>query len=127
MKRHATNIVLLLLMGAILNVAVAWGLWISAFAARGPFFGMTPSPADVRWWQDNAPPTFVTQPENVVVINSFGHYTRTMDARTGPTTRQIAYRMAAGWPMRAFEGVVWTDLAKSGRPTQEGIFRPTWN
>ena len=56
MKRRLTKLVVFLLLGAIVNVAVAWGCatWSALKLVSGPLVGR-PTEADQRWWQQVVP------------------------------------------------------------------------
>lgn len=90
MKRHVVAFVILLVLGAIINIAVAWGcvLWVPMSMSFG-----TPWPVERKWGQ-------------LAVLcrsGSFGiHDYESLGAKTPPDDAISNYYMLqAGWPVRS--------------------------
>ncbi len=70
LKRHVIILALLLLAGAVVNVAVAWGI---VFPLENHQIDVVPrgaveldDPASFRWWTEHAPTGFAQSAETVV-------------------------------------------------------------
>jgi hypothetical protein len=108
-KRQLVLILLLLLGGAIINVAVAWTLphftkatWQNA----GP-----PTVEEIEWWQSTAPGGREVRdaPEGVIRHRGFGWSVAHMIERRGTPSSLICSKKQFGWPMRSLQSTAWQD------------------
>ena len=104
MKRRLILVLLLLVGGAILNVAVAWGCACWSPLTMALFAPLTePEP----WhWRSNTPEDWPAAPNYVGRDESFGvseRYTEWVDARPGWLADQPAQEwvLSSGWPFRS--------------------------
>ncbi len=125
MKRRLTKLVVFLLLGAIVNVAVAWGCatWIvplkNDLAAWQRQLN-APLRSDYRrWWATHAPSGF--QKEPVVAVRSanvgvthVSMWKPVAFTPEGTFDHDLVLRIRAGWPLRAVEGASWR---AAGTPT----------
>ena len=126
MKRWFTRLVVLLLLGAIVNVAVAWGCatWIvplkNDWAAWQRQLGTPSLRSDYRrWWATYAPSGFQKEP---VVAVRFANVCVTHVSMWKPVAftpegtfdHDLVLRIRAGLPLRAVEGASWR---AAGTPT----------
>lgn len=113
MLRWARRAVIFLLLGAIVNSAVAWG---AAFATG---WGLESEQHDasedqIRWWQRNAPAGFDPLPSDT--LDTFDATACSLYTFFGTSVNedglemQRAYHMRAGFPLRAFEAQRWADF-----------------
>ncbi len=118
MKRWLTKLVLFLVLGAIVNVAVAWGsVW------GGYHKNLTthwPTEDDIRWWYAHVPEGFPISPGEVHETHDFGVNATIMMEGLGSRNLSDSMRVRAGLPMRALEGSVWADYSKRQDPKIEG-------
>ena len=107
----------LLVSGAILNVAVAWGLnLVPQNGARG---GNTylPDEDDLVWWRTHAPAGFPSRPAGIRESRSFGGqlvflYEREVNA-TSKTLGSNVARFRYGWPSYSMESALWVNRKTS--------------
>jgi hypothetical protein len=129
-RKIITRVIVFVLLGAIVNVAVAWGLWMLPMPKGGTFFLLTPGAAEVRWWRDHAPAGFADAPSAHFDQRSFGRCLTDMnfEQAAGPGVawqRHVALRRRAGWPMLTMEGATWSNpLEPSSRLQRHGLFFP---
>jgi len=118
-RRTFKRILLFLLLGAIVNIAVAWSLSsieVQEWSHRG---GQYPAPDRyVRWWQARAPKDFPSYPRIVYRFAMLGREDLRMDQGGEPTSLAhfCCYAIRAGLPLTSLEGVQWID----NRPVYEG-------
>ncbi len=125
MKRCLIKLVLFLLLGAVVNVAVAWGC--AARRSTWPTYrseNHLPDKGELRWWHDNAPDGFVARPAEVGGFYGLGTSVvvmldRQLEASTSAPSNVIRYR--AGLPMRTFEGSVWVDMNRRRVTEQHAV------
>ena len=125
MKRRLFKLVVFLLLGAVVNVTVAWGC--AARRSTWPTYrGEThlPDKGDLRWWHDNAPDGFAARPAEVAGFYGLGTSTvimvdRRIEASTSAPSDAIRYR--AGLPMRTFEGSIWVDMNRRRSTMQHAV------
>ncbi len=75
MKRHLLIIAIWLLLGAVVNVAVAWGCFVSAdwvFDTRG----LSITEGDVEWWSEHVPAEFPAEPSYFYISSALGYVSR---------------------------------------------------
>ena len=117
MRRRLTKLVVFLLLGAIVNVAVAWGcVW------GGHHKNLTrhrPTEDDIRWWYLHVPEGFPISPGEVEETHDFGVNGTIMWERWPAPNFTNSLRMRAGLPMRALEGSIWADGSKGQVPKIE--------
>ena len=113
----AVRVAVFLLLGAIVNVAVAWGLayWIP-FAVRAVNESDWDSPDAVRWWHARVPLGVNGEPSVFEWAESLGYEGIEMHASTA-TQWLSAYvtRMRWGLPLLSMEDVVWSSYAETRR------------
>ena len=136
MKRRLAKLVVLLLLGAVVNVAVAWGCirWSSSDASE--FYRATKH--DRTWWRRHAPATFDGSSSDVCKSDGFGLVGTTRGAPeffheqingmlTITPRWMVAQEMQIGWPFRTFSGERWTrSHAMLGPPVIEHKTVYTW-
>jgi hypothetical protein len=120
MKRWWFTTVVFLLLGAIVNVAVAWGLPAImdeiTWSDDGP-----PTAEDIEWWQATAPAGREISDEPALVIRNaaLGFFSAYMieHRRTEASQRKghTCMRRMMGWPMLSFQSTIWEDGARPGR------------
>ena len=111
MKRWTLRILVLLLLGAIVNVAVAWGCetWsLPSFAAK-----VVEDAEALEWWKQSAPTTFPRVAGECREAASVGVSYLTIDINF-PAHASLfrSERLRSGWPLRCLERAVWTDYAR---------------
>ena len=122
-KTRLLNLGVFLLLGATVNVAVAWTLpnyTRLTWSDDGP-----PNVDDIEWWQANAPAgrEVSDAPARVIRQKAFGWYMVYMielkrTERSQPTGHTFARRMF-GWPMLSVQSSIWRD------PTPRDTWRGT--
>ena len=125
MKRRLTKLVVILLLGAIVNVAVAWGCatWIVPLTNDWATWQRqlnTPLRSDYRkWWATHAPSGFQKEPVAAVRSANVGvtHVSMWKPVAFTPEGTfdyDLVKRIRAGLPLRAVEGAYWR---AAGTPT----------
>ncbi|MCH8824765.1 MAG: hypothetical protein IH984_14800 [Planctomycetes bacterium] len=112
MKRWLFKLVLFLLLGAIVNVAVAWGC---AYTSNYKYHGISEvereiTPRQLQWWVDHAPDGILTIPDLLwdERPRHFGFSETLMEARYYNVMPQsIVVLRRAGWPLLSLEGAQW--------------------
>jgi hypothetical protein len=125
-------LLLLLAGGAIVNIAVAWGVWLVPQVAGNPSLVPGLGTAELQWWQAHAPDGFATEPTTGLHYNYHVGLRMTdmaFEERGGPRVgglkRQSASRVRSGWPMSAVEGATWLDTQQpQPRVTLQTLFIP---
>ncbi len=110
MKRSLFKLALFLVLGAIVNVAVAQGFALTQERHWTHWSEIELTPWQVQWWVDHAPDGFVPVPQESSDIRPvrFGISATLMDANN-VNWDNVALRRA-GWPLRAIEGAQWLRL-----------------
>jgi len=111
MRRRIAGITALLIAGAAVNVAVAWGFNLLPYSSGGETY--LPDSADLDWWVSNAPPGFPANPAGVHETQGFGrsismmyeHETDTSGNSLGDNVGHFQY----GWPCLSMESSIWID------------------
>lgn len=114
MRRMLKRAILFLLLGAIINVAVAWGLSLRPFAIAVGRKLRTDQFA-IDWWRSHAPAHFPGAPASVyeLGLHQFGYHglmlcdTDSFDPITSPP--RLVFRIAHGWPQASLESICWMD------------------
>jgi hypothetical protein len=103
---------LLLLAGAIINVAVAWALSARPYET-GQSYNWLPSEDDIAWWKQNAPLGFGPSPAGVTGSFRFGRYSLFMHeqlwSEANRTLGSNCLREMDGWPFVSLEWEAWVD------------------
>ncbi len=128
MKRRLFKLVLFLLLGAVVNVAVAWT------CAQGHTDYMNseehpPSLDDLRWWNERAPQGFPLQPVGAADSYGFGltfALLWELEWEVHHTLGDNAMRFRAGLPMRSMEQSVWVERSKRLVVEQDLARIPLW-
>lgn len=128
MIRRLLIIAIFLLLGAVLNVAVAWA------CAQGHTDYMNikehaPSFDDLRWWTALAPDGFPLRPVGVADSYGFGvthALLWELEAEVHHTLGDNAGRFRAGLPMRSMERTVWVERSKRLVVEQNSARIPLW-
>ncbi len=104
MRRNLTTLAIFLLLGAVLNVAVAWAclLWLDH---SGRITKRPPNESDLAWWQDHALEGMAV-PHETELIPGFGYYCLRLHAparrvKAGFKFVESSSSLSAGLPMRA--------------------------
>ncbi len=128
MRRRLFTLAICLLLGAVVNVAVAWG------CALGHTDYMNnekhpPALDDLRWWKERAPQGFPLQPVGAADSYGFG-LTFTLlwelEWEVHHTLGDNAWRFRAGLPMRSMEQSVWVERSKRLVVEQDLARIPLW-
>lgn len=102
---------LFLLLGAIINVAVAWGFGANTrvtWSDDGP-----PNAENIEWWQTTAPAGSEISSEPARVIHSRGfaysgvYMVELRRTESTQPTGHICQRHMIGWPMRSLQSTTW--------------------
>ena len=112
MKRATLCIVFFLLLGAIINVAVAWG------CARWPrnvkwLYGNEPQVLliqDVAWWNAHVRPQFGCEVGYGYLTRDYGAQGRVLFGPSPSETTVTAIRLSFGWPARSLAGDAWAKI-----------------
>ncbi len=110
-RRRLTNLAVFLLLGAIINVAVAWGCLTSQwYSERSP--GSSDDPRiDIGWLSIDRIPTY--SQTSHLETNAFGVVENSYSALSPTTPRDCfvyCVRFRCGWPMLAVDGVRFDPL-----------------
>lgn len=116
MKRWVTKLVVFLLLGAIINIAVAWG------CARWPRQALLivgdkqdPSLQDIAWWNEHVWESFARKVEFTYEGSDIGIEMRALYSATSQQRTAVsALRLTSGWPVRSLSGEVW-DMIRPGQ------------
>ena len=116
MKRRFAKLVLFLFLGAIVNVAVAWGITarLSQFDVDVMLMGMVDLD-DIRafdWWAHHAPAGFDHEPTDGALASRLGASWAMASVWPGDHSSpplQFLIRLRTGWPARSMEGACWSD------------------
>ncbi len=119
MKRPLLIIGMFLLLGAVVNVAVAWGcavrpkrVMVEPVHIRPKSAFIRPSDEAKEWWVAHAPASFLVEPFAAAPTYSwFGANSMTMWSpdpdNQKPGFGDAVSRRRTGWPLRSMEGAVW--------------------
>src|SRR5262245_26173452 len=85
MRRWAISIVVALLLGAVVNIAVAWGCCMYAYRDSSASVALRhpPTDAELAWWRSVNPPQGVMEPREIWPTSVVG-YTETRHLGPGP-------------------------------------------
>ena len=116
-----------LVIGAVITVALGWGcaLWVEP-----RYMGYTAiDDEDVAWWSRRAPAAYRDGPRGFVLTQQgFGVQERSLwgPVRIGSASVSTRHRRTrVGWPLRALEGVLWTNPDRQRTVTAEAILEVT--
>jgi hypothetical protein len=117
-SRHIiTAVSILLLLGAIVNVAVAWGLSLRSwpYAQRFGFqHAQAPDQSAINWWRSYAVAGFPDRPATMHTLRRFGYRSLALyDQATMQASVCFAYAAAHGWPMVSLESQHWVTRSAS--------------
>ena len=125
MKRVALTIVVFVLLGAVVNVAVAWAIvaHLETLDIDWTLYESDDSedPESFKWWTTHAPDGFASRATfvvlsspitgaSIVVATTVRWRRNESNAATGQataTSHQAMERLRTGWPMRSMEGARW--------------------
>ncbi len=130
MKRRLVTLAIFLLLGAVLNVAVAWGCatWSALKLVSRSWVGQ-PTEVDQRWWQQVVPAGAAPRASAVWRSRSFGGDSlKILGVRSGEAGKvDLATLVRYGWPWRSGAGERW-DLGTSwiAPPPMLGDKVTTW-
>ena len=134
MKRWALRIFLLLLLGAIVNVVVAWGCALSATLPTK----LNPralTNADQAWWRNRAPDDYPIYPDRATEFTAHGSALLRLTVGTGGMDNPMSHRQRNGWPTKSMERSQWSSLHQLewhdtwtvNRPVSFSVpLRPVW-
>ena len=120
MKRRLLIVAVLLLVGAVVNVAVAWGCAIRPASIDAGLRGwrdyavqLDPDDREwIEWWADRAPPGYAPAPNvPMFVAEELGFSSLVAVANRFDDVKQLhqkVTRLRSGLPMRSMEGATWT-------------------
>ncbi len=128
MRRRLFTLAIFLLLGAVVNVAVAWG------CALGHTDYMNnekhpPSLDDLRWWKERAPQGFPPQPVGAADSYGFGltyAFLWELEGEVHHTLGDNAARFRAGLPRRSMELSRWVEWSKRLTVEQDLARIPLW-
>jgi hypothetical protein len=110
-RRIVLRVAVLLLLGAVVNVAVAWGCVCTIDWSYSNLW-LYISDNDTDWWQESAPSGFRAKPERYVgPYHALGVESRMYWAGTpdGGVSIQSGHRVRTGFPFRSLEAEQWSD------------------
>ena len=125
MRRWALRICVFLLLGAIVNVAVAWGFSLRSWQS-GLGQEWLADDASIEWWRQNAPPGFPPLPVTMYESQSLGYRglmlyeTEGLDAGC----EFLGFRTGHGWPLVSLE---WTSWINRQLRTVENRYMIEWD
>ena len=110
MRRRLLTIGILLLLGAVANVAVAWGCAIYLRLHDHDGYNHLDD-SHVAWWRANKPAAWNDQPAEVTFFPRFGthSYLYIEEHWVSNQTPNNGSRRLAGFPWRSLEGSNWAD------------------
>ncbi len=128
MKRWAIRIAVFLLLGAIVNVAVAWGLNLMRYPIVEPGWSHLPTEGDLEWWRAHAPAGFPAHPAGAYETRLFGRqnvlmYEREADADSNTLGDNVG-RFRCGWPLSSMESAFWVNRKTRSVVEQNRIYVP---
>jgi hypothetical protein len=131
MKRRATKVVLFLLLGAIVNVAVAWACHLTLEERSAESLTRKPTQSEIEWWRQQKPAAFVAEPYGVVEWRRPGRTTVTLtqNALEGfvATFGDRCQLLRSGWPCPSMEQFSWNSPAKAIAVNADAmLIPPTW-
>ena len=121
-------VAIFLVLGAVLNVAVAWGCAQGHTDYRNNE-RHPPSLDDLRWWNERAPQGFPLQPVGVADSYGFGltfAFMWELQGEVHHTLGDNAFRFRAGLPMRSMEQSIWVERSKRLTVEQDSARIPLW-
>ena len=111
MKRRLLIIAVFLLLGAVVNVAVAWGLSLRSwpYTKRYGFQQqLVPDEDGINWWRRHVVPGFPDTPAGMHTLHRFGYRSLVLyDNAQKQESFFFAYAEAHGWPMVSLESQHW--------------------
>ena len=128
MRRRLIQLVVFLLLGAVVNVAVAWDLNLIPFTDSGVTFLYSPGEGDLEWWRTNAPIGFPAQPAGVFEHRKFGRQTLLMYEQEADensiTLGDNVARFRCGLPCWSMESATWVNRKASSVVEQNRSYIP---
>ena len=118
MKRRLLIIGICLLLGAVVNVAVAWGLawWPrSAVIIYSQDQKVLPSSRDVEWWNIHVFPLFDVDIEDRWDCRDLGVEMRVFYATDSNQRTVCVIHVLSGWPARSMSGETWDAVMLGGQ------------
>lgn len=128
MKRHLLTLALLLILGAVLNVAVAW----TCAQGHTDYLNIEehpPSLDELRWWNERGPQDFPRSPVGVSEAYGFGLTLALLwelEEQVHHTLGDNVGRFRSGWPMRSAERSRWVERTKGVVVDQDAAHIPLW-
>jgi hypothetical protein len=116
MTKRLIVITFLLLLGAIVNVLVAWTLMNELLGrlilseTYGVYDRHVPVSEEHRsWWKAHAPPGYdLDAPFSLLVVDTYpARHSVNLQVRPSPHTLQSGHRSEAGWPFRSMSYQSW--------------------
>ncbi len=109
MKRRLTKLVVFLLLGAIVNIALAWGctFWSRREPVSASLGWMLVLESDVVAWKRFKPADVSAKPFRSIRITGFGIYFLTMEGSRLDEVPLTLRVVEAGWPVRSMRGLKW--------------------
>ena len=120
MKRRLLIIAVFLLLGAVVNVAVAWGcawwprsaIWIG----DDEDLHVLPSSRDVGWWNKHVFPLFDADIDVLWESPDLGVEIRWFSGTDSNQRSVSAGHVLSGWPTRSMSGETWDAVVPGQRP-----------
>ncbi len=119
MKRPLLIIGMFLLLGAVVNVAVAWGCarWPRSAVYLGPEdHQVLPSSRDVGWWNRHVLPLFDAEIADLYDSRDLGVEMRTFFGIDSNQRTVCAAHVLSGWPARSMSGETWDAFVPGQQP-----------
>ncbi len=119
MKRPLLITAIFLLLGAVVNVAVAWGCagWPRYAVSIGPEdHQVLPSSRDVGWWNKHVVPLFDADIDILWDNRDVGVEMRAFFGTDSNQRMVHAYHVSSGWPERSMSGEAWDAFVLGERP-----------
>src|SRR5262245_51600153 len=114
MKRRIVILLVFVLLGALVNVAVAWGCSYRLFWHTGAQTERVDQGL-IEWWRTHYPGTTAGRPtpECNVFLQFGGRIIYLSDKPLEEGATKTAMRYASGWPLPSMEAYVWSNLVTS--------------
>ncbi len=114
MRRRLLTLAIFLLAGAVVNVAVAWGIvaYLQTLHIDWAFHEPVDleDPESFKWWTTHAPDGFANRAIHVMLsspIRGASILIAGADFEETANSVQVMVRLRTGWPMRSMEGAWW--------------------
>jgi hypothetical protein len=130
MKRVLVRVCVFLLLGAIINIAVAWAFNTRYIGGAGVEFTPGAESEPFTWWMRNAPAGFAPRPAVGFSQCGIGRESVLLAERisddVNPTFGNNVFRCRYGWPWRSMERARWVDRKARTLLVRNELPLPGW-